>query len=226
MTNSMKNNIVLIGGGNHVRYSIDIIEKLEKYKIVGIIDSKKEIGSDILGYKIIGRQQNIVTLIQEHNINCGIITIGDNWSRKIVHDEIINYVPDFKFVSAIHPTTVIGNNVNIGKGTIIMAGCIISPNVTIGEFCFFATGAILEHDSIMQDYSSVSAGSVTGGMVSIGRYTAIALGVVLMDRIKIGENSVIGSGSLVTKDIPDNVLVYGSPAKIIRERKLCEKFLK
>lgn len=222
----MNNNIVLIGGGNHVRYTIDIIEKLEKYKIVGIIDSKKEIGSEILGYRIIGRQKDIVTLIQKHSIDCGIITIGDNWSRKIVHNEIVKHVPDFKFVSAIHPNTVIGNNVMIGKGTVIMAGCIISPNVTIGEFCFFATGAILEHDSIMQDYSSLSAGSVTGGMVSIGRFSAIALGVVLMDRIKIGENSVIGSGSLVTKDIPDNVLVYGSPAKIIRKRTLGEKFLK
>jgi acetyltransferase-like isoleucine patch superfamily enzyme len=47
-----------------------------------------------------------------------------------------------------------------------------------------------------------------------------------LDRLNIGENTVVGSGSLVTKDLPDNVLAYGTPAKIIRQRKLGEKFIK
>jgi acetyltransferase-like isoleucine patch superfamily enzyme len=47
-----------------------------------------------------------------------------------------------------------------------------------------------------------------------------------MDRVEIGENTVVGSGSLVVRSLPNNVLAYGSPAKIIRERKEGEKFLK
>jgi maltose O-acetyltransferase len=47
-----------------------------------------------------------------------------------------------------------------------------------------------------------------------------------MDRLSIGENTVVGSGSLVTRDLPDNVLASGNPARVVRTRKPGEKFLK
>lgn len=219
-------NIVLLGGGLHVQYCIDIIEKEKKFNIIGITDSGSEIGSSIYDYKVIGRQEELPKLIDEYAIHAGIITIGDNWSRKIVHDAVTELVPDFEFVNAIHPSTIIGKNVKLGSGIVAMAGCIINPNSVIGNFCFFATGAQIEHDNTICDYASVSAGSITGGRVRIGRYSAITLGVTVLDRVVIGENTVVGSGSLVLKDLPDNVLAYGNPAKVMRERELGEKYLK
>jgi sugar O-acyltransferase (sialic acid O-acetyltransferase NeuD family) len=218
-------NIVLFGGGTHVKYCIDIIEKESKYHIVGITDPYLEIGSKILDYPIIGRQEDISRLVKEYKIEGGLISIGDNWIRKIVRDVILERIPDFNFVSAIHPSTIIGNNVKIGHGTVIMAGCIISPQAIIEQFCFMASGAILEHDCVMKEFSSLSAGSVTGGKVTIGKFSAITLGVVLFDRIEIGDHTVIGSGSVVTKNIPDFVVAYGSPAKVIRKREQGEKYL-
>jgi tetrahydrodipicolinate N-succinyltransferase len=61
---------------------------------------------------------------------------------------------------------------------------------------------------------------------AIGTMSALTLGVTTVDRIEIGENTVVGAGSVVLKSLPDNVLVYGNPAKIIRNRELKEKFLK
>lgn len=222
----MKENIVLIGGGNHVQYSIDIIEKEGKYNVVGIIDSIKDIGTGIYGYKVIGRQENIKSLSLEYNFKSGIITIGDNWIRHKIWKIIMDIDPSFTFVNAIHPSIIIGNNVKMGHGIIAMAGVIFNPGATIEDFCFFATGAQIEHDCIIGKFASVSAGSVLGGHVHVKDYAAITLGVTILDRVTIGENSVIGSGSLVTKDIPDDVLAYGNPAKIIRKREKGERFLK
>jgi sugar O-acyltransferase (sialic acid O-acetyltransferase NeuD family) len=219
-------NILLFGGGLHATYCIDIINKENKYNIIGIADSIKDTGTELLGYKIIGRQEQLKELIANYDIHAGIITIGDNWSRKIVYDCIKNQSPDFKFVNAIHPSTIIGMNVKLGVGIVIMAGCIINPNSIVGDFCFLATGAQIEHDCKIGDFASISAGSITGGKVNIGKYSAITLGVTIIDRLNIGENTVVGSGSLVTKDLPDNVIAYGSPSKIIRTRKLGEKYLK
>jgi sugar O-acyltransferase (sialic acid O-acetyltransferase NeuD family) len=219
-------NIVLIGGGNQAHYTIDIIEREEKYNIIGIIDSVHEVGSDRFGYKILGRQENISQLIEEYNIEGGVISIGDNWSRYYVYNQIKEISPNFQFVNAIHPSVVIGNNVKLGVGIVAMAGCIFNPKSQIGDFTFFATGAQVEHDCQIGDFASISAGSVTGGYVKLGKFSAITLGVIVVDRLEIGENTVVGSGSLVTKSLPDNVLAYGFPAKVIRNRTNGEKFLK
>jgi sugar O-acyltransferase (sialic acid O-acetyltransferase NeuD family) len=217
--------LVLIGGGNHLQYSLDIIEKENKYEVVGIIDSIQEIGTKLFGYEVIGRQGDINSLIEKYDIDCGIITVGDNWIRKIIYDDI-REKSNLKFVNAIHPSVIIGNNVKMGVGIIAMAGCIFNPGALVGDFGFFATGAQIEHDCTIGEFASISAGSVLGGHVVIKKYAAITLNVTIVDRVSIGENTVIGSGSLVTKSIADNVLAYGNPVKIIRTRKLGERFLK
>ena len=219
-------NIVLIGGGNQAHYTIDIINKEGKYNIIGIIDSIHDVGSNRFGYKVLGRQEDIIKLKEQYNIEGGIISIGDNWARYYVSSQIKKEIPNFKFVNAIHPSVVIGDNVELGEGIVMMAGCIINPKSKIGDFTFFATGAQVDHDCDIKNYSSISAGSITGGYVTLGEFSAITLGVTVVDRLKIGKNTVIGAGSLVIKDLPDNVLVYGNPCKVIRTRKEGEKFLK
>jgi len=220
------NNIVLFGGGNQLQYSIDVIEKENKFKIVGVVDSIQPLGKTLYGYKIIGRQENIAALINEFSIDGGMITVGDNWTRKYIYDSIVEKVPGFNFISTIHPSAVIGNDVTIGKGVMVMAGCLINPGAKLGDFTFYGTGAQVEHDCEVGEFASISSGSIMGGHVKIGKYAAITLGVILADRLSIGENSVVGSGSLVLKSLPDNVLAYGHPAKIIRSRTAGERFLK
>jgi sugar O-acyltransferase (sialic acid O-acetyltransferase NeuD family) len=219
-------NIVIIGGGNQAHYTIDIIKKEGKYNIIGIIDSVHEVGTYRFGYKIIGRQENIVELIEQYKIQGGLISIGDNWIRYIISEQILSLAPNFEFVNAIHPSVIIGDNVKLGVGIVAMAGVIFNPQSIIGNFTFYATGAQVEHDCIISDFASISAGSVTGGYVKLGKFSALTLSVTVLDRLEIGENTVVGAGSLVLKSLPDNVLAYGNPAKIVRERNIGEKFLK
>ena len=225
-------NIVLFGGGVQVQYCIDIIERMKDtsgdpiYNIVGIIDSKAEKGTNLFGYKVLGRQEDIAYIAEECAVKGGAITIGDNYSRDIVRRAVEEKIPGFNWVNALHPSCIIGNNVKFGKGVVAMAGCIFNTGAKLGDFTFFATGAQIEHDCTIEDFASVSAGSVMGGFVRIGQYSAVTLGCTIMDRLSIGQNSVIGSGSLVHTNVPDNVLCYGNPVRVIRNRKLGEKFLR
>jgi len=219
-------NVVLIGAGTALLYSIDIVEKEGKYNIIGIIDSSLEISKELYGYKIIGRQENLLDLIKDYNINGGIITIGDNWTRYNIYQELSKIKSDFNWYNAMHPSVIIGKNVNLGFGLLVMAGVIINSGATIGNFCHLYTSANIEHDCMVEDYASISAGVVLGGHVKIGKYSAVTLNATVFDRLNIGENSVIGAGAVVTKNVPDNMLVYGNPARVVRQRQANERFLK
>jgi acetyltransferase-like isoleucine patch superfamily enzyme len=59
--------------------------------------------------------------------------------------------------------------------------------------------------------------SVAGG-VTIGNNASIATNATVLPNVRIGANAIVGAGSVVTKDVPDNVVVVGNPARIVRER--------
>lgn len=217
--------LILIGGGTNLLCCKEIAEDLGFY-IVGVIDSIAKIGTTLHGLTVLGQQSDIKEISEEHDARFVAITIGDNYIRYKIHKQVLELHSKLQFPNLIHSSVVVSKYAKLGKGIVAMPGCIFMPGSKIGNFSLFLTGAQVEHDCIIGDYASVSAGSIMGGRVKIGKFSALTLGVVVFDRLSIGENVVVGSNSLVTHDLPDNVLAYGSPAKIIRGRKLGEKFLK
>ena len=223
--NRTEQNIVIVGSSGHAKVIIDIIEKEGKFNIVGLLDAFKEIGESAFGYKILGEEKNLPELIKKYQLLGCIIAIGDNWIRSIVKNKIQAIDASFEFVSSIHPSATIARGVTIGSGTVIMAGAVVNSNSSIGDFCIINTNASIDHDSNMSDFSSVAPGVTTGGNISIGKFSAVSLGANVIHGIKIGKHSVIGSGSTVLTNIDDYVVAYGTPAKIIRERKDDDKYL-
>lgn len=218
-------NILIIGASGHSKMIIDIVKKHNKYNVIGLIDSFKSIGEDVFGYKIIGNENDIPSLIKEHNIIGGIIGIGDNWTRKKIKETIEIKAPSLSFLSLVHPSAIIAEGVSIPEGTLIMAGAIINADAKIGSFCILNTKSSLGHDSYMSDYSSLASGAIIGGNVKIGYCSAISLGVSIIQNISIGNHTVIGAGALVIRDIDDYKMAFGVPAKEIKDRNCDDKYL-
>lgn len=120
-----------------------------------------------------------------------------------------------------------GKNIYIGKNTFINRNCVFLDNdvIQIGENCLFAPSV-----QIMTSHHPVSATERISveeiGKVSYTTFTKpviidnnvwIGAGAILLPGIRVGENSVVGAGSVVTKNVPPNTLVYGNPARIIKQ---------
>ena len=218
-------NIILIGASDHCRYTIDIIEQEGKYNIIGILDKNLQEGDEFGGYKVLGYLEELKKIISKFRVIGGIVAIGDNYTRKIVAEEMCQKVKGFHFVNAIHPSVIFGKEVEIGEGCVAMAGVIINNNCKIGKHCFLATKSSIDHDSTIGDFSSLSPGVTTGGRVLIGESTAIGIGATILHYINIGNYCVVGGNSLVNKDIDDGYVAYGIPAKPVKKRLPEDKYL-
>ena len=151
--------------------------------------------------------------------------MGDNWVRRRLVRSIQRLAPDFIFINAIHPSARLGKDVRLGVGTAIMPGVIVNSNSTIGDHCILNTRASMDHDGVLSDFSSLAPGVCCGGNLFLGSGAAISLGTLVIENIGIGAWSVVGAGSLVLDEIPENVVAYGSPARIIRKRRAGEPYL-
>lgn len=211
----MKPKVIVIGAGGHAKVIIDIIEKENKYEIAGIIDNNPKLwGSKLLGYEILGNEDKLKEIAQNNNEIKVIIGIGNNKDRERINGIIDSL--NIPLGKALHPSAQISRNVSIGDGTVIMANVAINIDTKIGKNCIINTGATLDHDNVLEDYVHISPGSHLAGNVTIGEYTHIGTGVSIIPGKYVGSNSIIGAGSTVIKDLPDNVVAVGVPAKVIK----------
>lgn len=143
------------------------------------------------------------------------IGVGNPILRKKMFDKFtqINGIP----TSTISVDAKIGSKeVIVGVGTTILDGAIISNSVTIGTGCILYYNAILTHDCKVGDFVEISPAAILLGRCTVGSYTQIGANSTILPDITIGSNVIVGAGAIVTKNVPDNCVVYGNPAKIIR----------
>ena len=220
-----KDKVVIVGSSGHSKVIIDIFEKQNKYKIIGLLDAHREVGSETLGYQVIGNELALKNLVSSYPTLKVFIAIGDNWIRSIVVNKILGLVPGIDFATAIHPSAQIGKQVTIGKGVAIMAGAIINSDSSIGDFTIINTKASMDHDGKMAAFSSLAPNVTLGGNVSIDEFSAVSISATVKHGISIGKHAVIGAGSLLMRGCANNLVLYGSPAKEIRTREIGERYL-
>ena len=207
-------NIIVIGAGGHAAVIIDIIEAMiqqgDNIRIVGILDDRNDI-TKFIGYEIL----NKISYAESYNYDNTefVIAIGDNKIRK----NIANKFNKLKYFTPIHPTAIIGNNVNIKSGTVVMPRVVINSNTYIGNHSIINSGAIIEHDNVISSFVHISPGATLCGGISVGEGTHIGANTTIIQTRKVGSNTIVGAGSTVINDIESNVVVVGSPAKKIRE---------
>jgi sugar O-acyltransferase (sialic acid O-acetyltransferase NeuD family) len=217
-------NIVVIGASGHAKVILDILERANTFRVIGLLDTFKEPGTEVMGYRVLGTEEEIHELRRSHDVRGGIVAIGHNWVRWRMVQRILELTPDFEFVNAIHPSARIARDVEIGRGVAIMAGVSVNPGTRIGDFCFVNTNASVDHDNVLGEYSCLQPNAATGGNVRIGAFSVISMGATVIQGVTIGCHTVIGAGATVLSDIPDRVVAYGTPCRVIRGREPDENY--
>ncbi len=218
-------NVLIFGASGHGSVVLDILERSEEFQPVGFVDSFIKKGTEKNGYRVLGSEFDLLHILEKHNVYGGIVAVGDNWVRRRLVRLIQRLAPGFVFINAIHPSAILGRNVVLGQGNVVMPGVIVNSNASIGDHCILNTRCSMGHDGVMSSYSSLAPGVCCGGNLFLGTGTVISLGSKIIENITIGPWSLVGAGSLVLNDIPEKVVAFGSPARVVRSRALGEHYL-
>ena len=215
-----KNDYFIFGSGGHGKVVLHTILALNKEAKVIFCDNNVELlHSKILNVEIVGNFQHLLALICDADVHIkGVIGIGQNSIRKkyfIAFHKARKNV----FTTFLHPSAVIDSSVEIGVGSVVFANAVLHPSAKIGENVIITTAAVVEHDCVVGSHSQVAPNATLCGGVSVDNDVMICAGAIVIPYKKIGSGVTVAAGAVVINDVPDNVLVAGCPARIVKEYK-------
>ena len=144
-----------------------------------------------------------------------IVAVSDNANR--VERAILAQEKGFELTTVVHPTAVVAQDVELGRGSFVGAGAVINPGCRVGDNVLIGSRASVDHDCTLGDGVFIDSGVTLGGSVTVGSQASLGLGTAVRDNLVIGRMAVSGAGAAVVKDIAEGIAVEGVPARPISE---------
>lgn len=194
----MTEKIYIYGGGGHGLVCADIARSVGYEEVIFVDkDEKKGIAFS--------------PSLPKYDV---FVAIGDNKTRQIVLCEVKKH--GFHCVSLIHPSAIISKSAQISPENVA-----IMPNVVINAFAKVRVGAIVnstalvEHECEVGDFTHIAVGAKLAGNVRVGAFAMIGAGATIIPNRQICDHAIIGAGAVVARDITENGVFVGVPAKRI-----------
>jgi len=214
----VREKLIIWGASGHALVVADAARASGEYEIVGFIDDvhPERSGEAFCGAAILGGREQLDVLPQQ-GVDKLIMGIGHCQARLELSEFARN--KGFRLATVIHPRAYVAMDASVGRGTVILAGAVVNSAARIGENVIINTSASVDHECLIEDGAHIGPGVHLGGRVSVGRGTWIGIGATVIDRASMGAEAVIGAGAVVVNNIPDGVLAYGIPARVVKAAK-------
>lgn len=206
--------LIIIGAGTYGEVICELAESVG-YNVLGFYDDDPSFcGKMIMGKKVMGAISDLdINETQGKNF---AVAIGNNKTRAKIMEKIISrggYLP-----SLVHPKANVCSSATIGKGVYIHAGAYIWTKAQIGDFAIISPNTVIAHHTKIGKACLISTLCAVGALIEIKEYTMLGLGTSVITGVKIiGHNVLSGGGTVIIKDVEDNAVVVGNPARKIRE---------
>lgn len=187
------------------------------FQVVGFIDDNPDkIGSLINGIMVLSLE-DASAFVPEVSV---VIAVGSPQTREKLYLKASNV--GFSFTTLVHPRVEMSKFVEMGEGTVIAAGSILTTNITLGKHVQINLDCTIGHDVVMEDFATLAPGVHVSGWVRIGKRAYIGTGAVIIngregEPIVIGDDAIVGAGAVVTRSVPPATTVVGVPAKPLQK---------
>ncbi len=217
-------NIVLWGGSG---LAVMLRQTIETYgsKITAIIEdnlSEERLIklSDCFPHSKILDSSNLSDWLQSQNktsLGYHITIAGMNGRKKLLKASYMESL-GLKPVTVVHPTAFVADDAEIGDGTFVDVQSIVMAKAKVGKHCNIGPNTNISHDDIIGDACDTSVHTTICGNVTIGINVCMGANVTIQPWLSIGDDVMIGTGAVVTKNIPSGEIWIGFPAKFYKKQ--------
>ena len=219
----MNKKICIIGSGGFGREVLETLKEInkveEKYEILGFIDDDVDKKDRIInGYPVLGTIEQLKKDISlKMKPLYAALAIADAGNKERITDFLGESV---LWDNIIHPTAIIADTCEMGRGNLFQANSWVGPNTKIGNFCMLNIGSTLGHDVVFGDYVSVMSKCDITGWVVLKDKVYVASSVSIIPNCVVGESAKLGAGAVIMKDVPPGATMHGYRAvEYVKERK-------
>jgi len=189
------------------------------FRLVAIFDNSPAAGSPIPDVPIHHGSEGFLqwrAAYPEKSV-WGIVAIGG--SRGVDRLELLDLLRVNRVTPAtlVHPRAFVARTARVAEGCQILANASVCADAHVGSACIVNTNASVDHESKLADGVHVAPGARIAGCVEVGRCAFVGVGAVILPRLRIGAGAIVGAGAVVTRDVPERAVVYGNPARIVRQ---------
>ncbi|HIP34127.1 MAG TPA: hypothetical protein EYG89_05335 [Bacteroidia bacterium] len=214
--------LVILGGSGIGMIAASIANDLGYYQVLGFLNDVIKTGTLIGKFNkipVIGTTNDIEKHLLDKDTYFFIGYVGMQ-NEKQVYEKITSFkIPSNRFATLIHPSAIIPKGFcSIGNGVMMAPLSQLSPDTTVEDNCILLPNSFLGHDSIMKQFSHIATNGVVGANVIIGKAVHIGSNATIREKVTIGDFSLIGASSMVLKDVPENTIIIGNPARILRTK--------
>lgn len=203
-----KEYLIIFGGGGHAKTVIDLIRRLDKYSIAGIVDDNRAlVGGRILDVPVLGTRAILPAILTggvKFAVNCvgGILDIN-------IRVQIFDLLErnGFTSPSLIHPRASVETSATIGSGVQVFCNAYIGSDTKLYPMCMINTSSVISHDCVIGRYTHIAPGALLAGHVQVGEKSLVGMGVTTAIGVKIGSGVRIGNGAIILADVPDKTIV-------------------
>lgn len=135
-------------------------------------------------------------------------------SRRRLVDRLA--LPRSRYGRVVHPTAAVADTATVGRGTVLLAGVVVTAAAVIGDHVAMMPQVVVTHDDVVEDFCTVAAGVRLGGGVRLRRGAYVGSGALVREGVTVGAGALVGMGAVVTRDVPAGEVWVGSPARRLR----------